>query len=343
MARGTQKPPTMTDVAKIAGVTQATVSYVINNSGEISDTVKKRVLEAAQELGYIPNIVARNLKTKKTNTIGILVPDVMNSYYSEMIKHTEKITREQGYFTFMCNTLHNPCIEDWYITSLIQQKVAGVVFCYGLSNRECYKKLYNYNIPFVAIDDEIEQVELEAPCVLLNNIKGSFLAVQHFISLGISEIAYCSEPLYNAALRDRYEGFKLAMQEFGLKINEDMVYIAKDDDENEKIHLGAIATTEILSRTKPMAIFASSDQIAFGVIKRLNELKWKVPDDIAVIGYDNVPFSSVITPSLTTINQPIMTMCMQGASMLLGAINGSKDVRKRITLEPSIIIRESAP
>lgn len=343
MIKKISKTPTMNDIARIAGVTQATVSYVINDSEEISEAVRKRVLDAVEQLGYIPNLVARNLKKRATNTIGIIVPDVMNSYYDEMIKYTERITRERGYFTFICNTMHDAEIEDWYIISLIQQKVAGVIIFYGLTNRGCYKKLYKYDVPFVVIDDVISEEEGEAPCVLMNNIKGSFLVVQHFISLGIKNIAYCSEPLYNIALRDRYEGYVRAMKEFGLKINDSQVYIAKEENEYEKIQLGYMATKEILSKGKPDGIFASTDHIAFGVIKRLNEIKIKIPQDIAVIGYDNVPFSSVISPTLTTINQPIMTMCIQGTDTLFKSIKRDGEVKKKIVLEPSIVIRESAP
>jgi LacI family transcriptional regulator len=343
MKKRTQKPPTMNDVAQEAGVTQATVSYVLNNSGDISDPVKKRVLDAADKLGYIPNIVARNLKMNRTKTIGIIVPDVMNSYYDEIIKHTERITREHGYFTFICNALHNPEVEDWYVTTLIQHKVAGVIVAYGMTNTECLRKLMNYDIPFVVLDDDMERFDADVPCVLVNNMKGSFLAVQHFISMGISKIAFCSEPLYNQALMERYEGFRQAMGEFGLTLNEDLISIASEEVDNDKLTLGYMAAEEILSRQKPRGIFATTDQLAFGVLKKLYELKIRVPDEIAVVGYDNVPFSAVISPSLTTINQPVMTMCIQGTGMLLNRIAGDKDTRRRITLEPSIVIRDSAP
>ena len=343
MIRSDKKEPTMKDIALIVGVSQATVSYALNNSKSITKTVKKRILDVAKEIGYIPNAVARNLKKRRTNTIGIVVPDVMNSYYNEMIKHTEKIIREQGYFIFICYTMHKPDIEDWYIVSLIQQKVEGVIICYGLTNRECYKKLYKHNVPFVDIDDETDKAEGGAACVRVNHIKGSFLAVQHFISLGIKDIAYCSEPLYNSALRDRHEGFLRAIKEFGLTINNDMVYIANKENDYEKINLGYIATKEILSKSKPEGIFAATDQIAFGVIKRLNEMRIKIPNDIAVIGYDNVPFSSVISPSLTTVSQSIRTMCIQGAGTLFKIIKGDEDIENRIILEPDIVIRESAP
>jgi DNA-binding LacI/PurR family transcriptional regulator len=337
------KTPTMRDIAHIAGVSQATVSYVINNSNDISEAVRKNVLDAADRLGYIPNFVARNLKIRKTNIIGIIVPDVMNNYYNEMIKYAEKIAREMGYFIFICYTMHDKNIEDWYVISLIQQKVAGVVICYGLTNRDCYKKLQKYNIQFVVIDDELNEIEGTAPSILINNIKGSFLAVKHFVSSGIKDIAYCSEPLYNYALRERYGGFTLAMNEYGLNINNDMVYIADEKNIYEKINLGYIAAGEILSRSEPRGIFASSDQIAFGVIKRLNKLGIRIPRDIAVIGYDNVPFSSVISPSLTTINQPIKNMSTKGVGILLEMIENQEVIKEKMILEPNIIVRESAP
>ena len=338
-----KKAPTMKDIAHIAGVSQATVSYVLNNSKDISKEVKKKVLDAAKELGYIPNAVARNLKKRRTNIIGIVVPDIMNSYYNEIIKHAEKISREKGYFIFICYTMHDPDIENWYIVSLIQQKVEGVMICYGLTNRECYKKLFKHDVPFVDIDDETDEDRGGASSILVNNIKGSFLAVQHFISMGIKDIHYCSEPFYSSALKDRYDGYLQAMKEFGLTVNDDMVHIAKKDSEYEKINLGYMLAKKILSKSKPKGIFAATDQIAFGIIKRLREEKIKIPQDIALIGYDNVPFSSVISPSLTTLNQPIKTMSVQGADTLIKIINKDENINNRIMLEPSIVIRESAP
>lgn len=345
MKKRTNKPPTMNDVAKAAGVTQATVSYVLNNTGDISEAVKKRVQEAAEELGYIRNNMARNLKLKRSNTIGIIVPDVTNSYYSEIIKYTERIIREHGFFTFICITMHSPDIEDWYITSLIEQKVAGVVVCYGFANKQSLKKLMTYNVPFVALDDDLQQEgNIEAPCVLINNIKGSFLAVQQFVSLGLSGIAFCSEMTYNSALKDRYEGFMLAIKEFGLQKQLQHVYVAGDDvDQNDKITLGYGAAEEILAKSQPEAIFATNDEMAIGVMKKLAECGLRIPRDIAVIGYDNVPLSAIVSPSLTTINQPVMTMCIQGTGMLRDLIGGKENTRRRIMLEPSIIVRDSAP
>lgn len=334
----------MNDVAKAAGVSQATVSYVLNKTGEISETVTKRVLEETERLGYIRNSMARGLKMKRANTIGIIVPDVTSSYYSDIIKHAEKIMREWGYFTFICITMHNPEIEDWYITSLIEQKVAGVLVCYGLANKISLKKFVNYLVPFVVLDDDLQQDQVDAPCVLVNNIKGSFLAVQHFVSLGISRIAFCTEPIYNKALQDRYDGFMIAIRDFGLQRHLQHVYIGSDDtDISDMIGVGYMAADQILSVSQPEGIFAVNDDMAIGVIKRLKERKIRVPQDVAVIGYDNVPLSSIISPTLTTINQPVLTMCIQGTNMLYNLISGIEDKRRKIVLEPSIIVRESAP
>jgi len=344
MKKKVNRPPTMNDVAKASGVSQATVSYVLNNTGDISEPVKKRILEEADRLGYIRNSMARSLKMKRGNTIGIIVPDVTNSFYSDIIKHTEKIMREWGYFTFICITMHNPQIENWYITSLIEQKVAGVIVCYGLANESALKKFMNYAVPFVVLDDDLQQELADAPCVLINNIKGSFLAVQQFVSLGISKIAYCTEPIYNKSLQDRYDGFMQAIDQFGLQQSLQHVYIGDENaDISDMIGLGYTAAEEILSKSRPEGIFAVNDEMAIGVIKKLKENHIKVPQDIAVIGYDNVPLSSIISPTLTTINQPVLTMCMQGTNMLQNMITGNEDSRRRIMLEPSIIIRESAP
>jgi DNA-binding LacI/PurR family transcriptional regulator len=344
MKMKTDRPPTMNDVAKASGVTQATVSYVLNNSGDISEPVKQRVKEAAEQLGYIRNSVARNLKLRTANTIGIIVPDVTNSYYSEIIKYTEKIIRESGYFAFICITTHNPQIEDWYTTSLIEQKVAGVVVCYGLSNADVLRKFLTYNVPFVVLDDDAQGNNIDAACVLVNNIKGSFLAVQQFVSLGISKIAFCSETTYNLALRDRYMGFVLAIKAFSLESQLQHVYIAGEEvDQNDKIMLGYHAAEEIFAKSNPEGIFAVNDEMAIGVMKKVNEMGLRIPQDVAIIGYDNVPLSSVITPALTTINQPLKTMCIQGTNILRDLMHGEDHLKHRIMLEPSIIVRETAP
>lgn len=331
----------MQDIAKAAGVTQATVSYVLNGRGEISEAVRKRVLDAADQLGYIPNVVARNLRMSKSNILGLIVPDVTNSYYNEMIKHAESIARQHGYFLFVCSALHDPELEDWYITSLIQNKVAGVIVGYGLSNRESVKKLERYDVPYVVLDDDLDETISDTACVLMNNIKGGYLAVQHFVSLGISEIAYITEPLYNLALRHRLEGFKQAIDQFSLRCP--IAYVVECSEEYDKITQGYIAAGEVLGQGRPRGIFVSTDQMALGVLKKLHELRVKIPADIAVIGYDDIPVASIVRPSLTTISQPVQTMCILGTKVLMGMIDGDEDPVHKIVLEPSIVIRESAP
>lgn len=331
----------MQDIARVAGVTQATVSYVLNASGEVSEPVRKRVLDTVDQLGYIPNMVARNFRMSTSNTLGLIVPDVTNSYYNEMIKHTENIARHNGYFFFVCSALHDPKLEDWYITSLIQNKVAGVIIGYGLSNRESIQKFERYNVPYVVLDDDLNETATDTACVLMNNVKGSFLAVQHFVSLGISEIAYITEPLYNLALRHRLEGFKQAMSQFNLPCP--TTFIAESSGEYDKITQGYLAAGEVLAQGRPRGIFVSTDQMALGVLKKLHELRVKIPGEVAVIGYDDIPVASIVRPSLTTISQPVQTMCILGTKMLVGMINGDKDPIHKMVLEPSIVIRESAP
>jgi LacI family transcriptional regulator len=223
----------------------------------------------------------------------------------------------------------------------VQNKVAGVIVAYGLTNRDALRKLQRHEVPFVVLDDELEAAYADMTCILMNNIKGSLLAVQHFVSLGVSSIAYVTEPLYNLALRHRLEGFQQAISQFGLHCPS--VYIAEDAGGYDKITQGYLAAGRVLDESKPRGIFVSTDQMALGVLKKLHELHVRIPSEIAVIGYDDIPVASIVRPSLTTISQPVQTMCILGSKVLLGLIDGEQEPGRKLVLEPSIVVRESAP
>ncbi|HHU64009.1 MAG TPA: LacI family transcriptional regulator [Clostridiales bacterium] len=338
MAR--KKLPTMWDVARLAGVTQATVSHVINGTASISQEVKKRVSEAIDELGYVPNAAARSLKQNKTYTIGLIVPDVHSGFYSQMAKAVEESAREHGYITFLCNTSYHPQLEDYYINNLIQQQVAGIILGYGLVDQKVCNKVLNARIPLLMLDSSLKIGDWQVPSVEVDNLKGSWLAVEYLYNMGIKEIGYISEPLYNNTLKLRYEGYVKAMENLGCTINKDFIDIhAKEYD---KIKMGYESVDKILAQGKPRAIFVSADQLAFGAIKRLTELKIKIPEDIAIVGYDDIPLSTVVTPRLTTIFQPIDQMGKMGFEMLKKLIDGTKIPNKKVVLDPKLVVRESA-
>ncbi len=333
------KNVTMKDVAKLAGVSQPTVSHFINRSATLSLKTEEKVKKAIDKLGYIPNVLARNLRLEKTNTIGLIIPDVDNGYYTEITKNIEKNLREYGFITFLCNTFYDERLEKLYINSLIQQKVAGIIIGYGLINKSSYEVFYKYKTPAILMDDKIEIDEFDIPCIEINNFNGSMLAVKHLNSIGAKKICFASEPLFNRTSNLRFEGFLKAIEKLGYRENDRVLCI--ENNQYSKIEMGYNIGAQILLNNTIDAVFASSDQLAFGIMQRLKEHNVNIPNEIAIIGYDDIQLSILVTPTLTTISQPKALMARKSVEMLLTMINGGILNEKCLMLEPSLIIRNS--
>lgn len=332
--------PTMKDVAKLAGVSQPTVSHVINGTAPISDSVVKRVNEAIEQLGYVPNAMAKGLKTQKSQIIGIIVPDVGIRYYGEMVKAIEILLRKKGFMIFLCNTFYNGQLERDYIQTLIQHNVLGVITGFGLTDEKSSLLLKKHNIPTVMLDSS--DLEGKGYSVCVNNELVAHMAVSHLYDVGARVISYCSEPMGLHVLEMRYTYFKKAVEEFGLEFDEKRCFIAQNPyDGYNKMKMGYNIAANILLYDNIDAVFASSDEFAFGIISRLREYGIDIPQKMQIMGCDNDPFSKLISPPLTTIWQPINKMADIGVSMLADLINGERVEENSICLGPNIIIRES--
>jgi LacI family transcriptional regulator len=332
--------PTMKDVARLAGVSQPTVSHVINGTASISDSVVKRVNEAIEQLGYVPNAMAKGLKTHRSSIIGILVPDVGIRYYGEMVKAVEALLRKRGFMVFLCNTFYSGQLEREYIQTLIQHNVLGVVSGSDFIDERSVSLLKKHSIPVVMLDSR--EYNDECINVRVDNEMLARMAVSHLYDVGARVISYCSEPLGVAVLEKRYQYFKMAVEEFGLEFDDKRCFIAQNvyDDYN-KMKMGYNIGANILLYDNIDAVFASSDEFAFGIISRLKEHGIEIPSQIQIMGCDNDPFSKLITPQLTTIWQPINKVADIGVSMLASQINGETVESSSVCLEPNIIIRES--
>lgn len=334
------KQSTMKDVAKLAGVSQPTVSHVINGTASISKSVTQKVNEAIKELGYIPHAAARNVQSNRSNLIGLIVPDVSIRFYAQLVKTIEITLRKKGYMVFLCNTFYSEQLERQYVETLIQHNVLGVISGSNFMSDQSYCLLKNNNIPVALLDTSQEidwafNVNVDNRCV-------AKLAVSHLYSVGAKNICYVSEPMRADVLKNRYEYFKQELAEFGLKYDENICFIAQNLYENDnKMKMGYNIGANILLHSKIDAVFASSDEFALGVMQRLREHGVSIPRDIAIMGCDNDPFSELINPSLTTIWQPIAKMAEIGAQGLVRIINGDAVGEKAIRLDPDIIIRES--
>ncbi len=338
---GNIRQPTMKDVANKVGVSQPTVSHVINGTAPISDNVKKKVMEAIEELGYVPNAMAKGLKTRKSSIVGLIVPDVSLHYYSSVVKAVERALRVQGYMVFLCNTFYSPELESQYIETLIQHNVIGVLSCSDLLEKKSDKLLEKHRIPLVLIDSGgIENDNVMR--ISVDNLAIARMAVDHLYEVGARNICYVSEPMGTDVIELRVQAFKQAMEEKGLECAERYCFVApKQYDNYDKMHMGYNIGANIVVNPEIDAVFASSDEFAFGVLSRLKEYGVKIPGDILLMGIDNDELSSMITPSLTSIVQPIKEMAKIGVRMLCEAIREEPIETRNIILEPSILIRES--
>ena len=334
-----RKRITMEVVAKKANVSQSTVSHVINKTAPISPAVEKKVNEVIKELNYIPNAAARNLKRNKTNIIGLVIPDVSNGYYTEIIENTETILRENGYITFLCNTLYNTEFEKVYIENLVQQNVAGIIIGYGLINRNLYQYLLDFGVPFVVMDDTEIVENSKILCVKINNTNGSLLAVEHLYNIKSKKICFASEALFNSTSKARYDGFYAAAKQYGYTDHCIVEYIS--NVQGNRLEIGYNIGAQIYLDGTIDGIFANTDNIAIGITQRLREYNVSIPNDIAIIGYDGISLSALVTPTLTTVVQPHKEMARRGLQMLIKRINGGELENATIELEPTLIIRES--
>jgi len=335
------KKPTMNDVAKLAGVSQATVSNVINNKNIVSDYAIKKVYDSIRKLEYVPDAIAKSLKQKTSDVIGLIVPDIESGFYSEIAKIVEGYLQSNNFLTYLCNTFYDPILENKLIMNLRGHNVAGIIICYGLINQNIYDQLAFSNIPCVVMDDKVYSEIGSISSIEVDNIKGSKLAINYLHKIGAKKISFASEPLVTKTLKNRFQGFKIAMGENNYPLSDDLIFI--ENIEYDKLEMGHNLAEKILLEKDIDAIFASSDSLAIGIIKRLQEKNIGIPDDVLIIGFDNIKLSKLFSPSLTTIAQPLHTMATKSAEIILKKIKGEtkNEDKLHFILDPSIIIRQS--
>lgn len=328
--------PTMKDVAKLARVSQPTVSYVINGTANISPEVSARVHAAIKKLKYQPNVYAQNLKSKTTKTIGLLLPDISNTYYATIAAGVEKQLRKEGYVIFLACSNHKPDIEELYINNFIRYNVAGIIITYSLADISLYGAIRSHSIPLVILDSN--SADPTIPEVQVCNEEGGRLATQYLIDLGYRKIALASEPLEKFPLILRINGYKIALENNQISFSDDRVFIA--EDQSYDIFSMGYQIGDLIIHSNVDSVFATSDQLAFGIIKKLKENNVRIPNDIALIGYDDVFTSRIISPALTTVSQQMEQTAIKGVSLLINIINGvTQDIH--VLLTPSLVIRET--
>ncbi|UCE06637.1 MAG: LacI family DNA-binding transcriptional regulator [bacterium] len=329
-------PVTIKDIATKAGVSVVTVSRALNDKPDISKTTKEHILKIAQELGYTPNSLAKSLVTRKTNTIGILVPDNLDPFYPEVVQGIADKCRERDYSIILCHTDGEADKELEYLR-LIRSKRADGMIIYPVQNDNRYiEELKNSPIPFVFVGRHTDA--LDCDYVMNDNVHGAYLAVNHLLQKGHTNITYiCAKPFASSG-KERITGCKKAISEKGLPPNYLNVVTCEP-----KIESCYKAVKElILQNEKSTAIFIWDDKLAIGALKAILEAGMRIPQDIAIVGYNDTEIARHLFPPLTTVRHASYQIGEIAARILLDRLD-SDDIleTKQIVLKPELVVRKT--
>jgi LacI family transcriptional regulator len=317
---------TIKDVAKKANVSIATVSRVLNNQGGYSPKTKEKVLSAIKELGYQPNALARGLINKRTETIGILIPEVSNMFAAKIFHGVENAAHQRGSSAIVCNTDSNGEKTMKYLKVLHEKRIDGVIFVSEILKKEYYEAISSMNIPIVLVSTESNRYQL--PYVKVDDRRAAYTAVEYLINKGHRKIGMISGNKYDLiAGQPRIDGYKEALVSNNIPVNEKYIVSAKGfgfKDGFENLPRLLHAAPDIT------AIFVASDEMAIGAISAAYNMGIKIPDDLSVIGYDNLPLAEMSIPPLTTVEQPLEQMGETAANMLFTMIETGKPIESRI-------------
>jgi len=326
---------TLKMVAESAGVSVNTASRAINSKSDINEETKKRVLQVAQELGYVRNATAVALRTRKTGTIGVVIADNRNPFYAELLNGIEVAAREKNYHIILANTQRDYKKEEEAINLLLTKRVDGLLITPVQDKDEDIKNLLDANIPFVVVGRDFENIEIDA--VFNDEVKGGFLATEYLIKKGHKRIALVDGFIYKSPAKGRLEGYKKALDKYRISLDESLISVGDINIED-----GYERTKQMLEKNLDFtAIFTYNDMMAFGSMQAIKEKGLRIPEDIGLVGYDDIQFSSLISPSLTTIRLKKQELGIESVKLLFSRINREHKKTKKIMLDVELQIRET--
>ncbi|MBN1563547.1 MAG: LacI family DNA-binding transcriptional regulator [Anaerolineae bacterium] len=327
--------PTIRDVARVAGVSTSTVSHVINETRFVSPETRARVLETMKTLKYSPNRLASSLRSNQTLTLGVLLPNSANPFFAEILLGIESTCFDRGYNFILGNANDDPKRELDYLRVLISRQVDGILLISTGSYDESIAFLIEQQVPVVVVDRApgIESVTE----IFTDNKRGGLLATQHLIELGHTAIACITGPSFLTPSAERVAGYKQAMNLAGLHVYDDWIVIGDFQHSS-----GYVACEQLLALDHPpTAVFACNDLMAVGALCAIHEAGLRVPDDISIIGYDNIPLASYTIPRLTTIAQPAREIGNLAVMRLIDALRSDEGCAARECLPVNLVKRDS--
>lgn len=330
--------PTILDVAKRAGVSKTLVSRVINGQSGVGEENREKIRKAIQELGYKPNILARSLVLKQTNTIGVILDSLCVPFYFDFIKSVTQLGQTLGYSMLFCAEAYDVNAKSRYMNHFTQGNADGIII-YGssVSDTQIISNLAKTGFPLVVVEHDIEGASTNK--VLVDNVEGAKLAVNHLISKGCKDIRHFMGDPYKKVYLDRLHGYQDAMTENGLSVKEDSIIYTLFTEQSGYHNMMKL----IQEKNVPEAVFCSGDVIAFGVMRALLENNYSIPEDIKIVGFDDDRPNSfdMVFPGLTTVRQPLEEIGKEAIVMLDYIIRNHSKVHKKTTIMPELVIRET--
>jgi LacI family transcriptional regulator len=329
---------TLSDIADTTGLSISTVSRVLNDKAakyRISADTEEVVLKAARKLNYRPNHLARGLRLKQTNTLGLLAPDISNPFFAHIIKRIQKVAHDMGYSLIVCNTDESPELECEQVQLLYRKRVDGVIAMpVGLDSSH-FAELIEKGVPIVMLDRCFD--ELEVNSVVVDNYRGSYDAVTHLVQMGHSRIGFVQGLPGTYTNTERLRGYRDALTDGEIEVDESLIVGGDFRQEN-----GFIETKLLMNRSdRPTAIFASSDLITLGALQTIADEGLSIPEDVSLLTFDDFDFAPFLKCPLTAVRQPKEMMGEMAVKLLVEDLRSGCQSAKRIVLKPSLIRRDS--
>ncbi|WP_280769768.1 LacI family DNA-binding transcriptional regulator [Salipaludibacillus daqingensis] len=326
---------TIKEVAARTGLSPTTVSRVINNHPYVDDTKRKKVLKAMEELGYVPNSSARRLRGQKTNTIAVIISRIVNPFFSHLVDAMELIAGEKGYQLILCDSRLNKERELAHLELLKTKQVDGIILASLQNEWKDIEPFTKYG-PIICCNEYDKNAQM--PVIRCDQQYGGYIGTKHLIEKGHTKIAYSGGADRIQLTLDRRMGFLKAMNEHGLSVKDEWMFPSYYGIEDGKNIFQRMYAME----DRPTAIFAGGDEVAAGIIQEAKRFHCRVPDDLAVVGYDNQPIADLIDPGITTIEQPMKLMGTRAMEMMVDMIKHKrKVVYKKEILPLQLVIRQS--
>ncbi|GCE28263.1 LacI family transcriptional regulator [Dictyobacter alpinus] len=340
--------PSIVDVAKKAGVSVATASRVMSSSTyPVSGTAREKVLSAARELKYVPNSLARSLKIQRSKLIAVLVGDNADPYFAQVARGVEEVANAHGYLTIMCNTGRDPMRELSYLQTLQDYRADGIIFSSsGLSEIDYPEQ--------VQIDELVEKIQergaaivtlsphsIKAPSIQSDNIGGAYELTAYLISLGHRRIAFVTGPDKVAVSEQRQQGYTRALTEAGIPLSPELIIPGNFTQAGGES--AASILVQLPTEQRPSAVFACNDETAFGLMNGLRQHGWRLPEDISICGFGDIPMARMVTPSLTTVSISLRQLGQAGAQKVLSLLqNKQQEPEPTTEILPAMLIKRNS-